>query len=170
MEANDEDIDVSRFGDGLRAIRDPNFLASEKWREQQHRANKRGAYVGILDFERLMIARMRRIGVPMFAHCIVRTPEEQRQLYVRGYSRILKDGPHVAGFAVDIVHSKRGWDIPDVCWKIIGHVGKEVAAANSIDIEWGGDWSRFPDPAHWQMRNWKALRASLKARGEYEGG
>lgn len=163
----DDASDVTRFGDGLRAIRDPHFLASEKWREQQSRANRVGCNLDIQLFERRMVARMQRLGVPMFAHSMRRSEADQRALYVQGVSRVRSDGPHVAGYAVDIVHSTRAWDIPKVAWNIIGHVGKEVAASAGVDIEWGGDWD-FWDPAHWQIRDWKARRAALARSGGAE--
>ena len=33
--------------------------------------------------------------------------------------------------------------------------------AKSVGLEWGGDWTGFPDPWHLQVRNWKEKRGSL---------
>ncbi|QCS37219.1 hypothetical protein [Tortoise microvirus 70] len=59
--------------------------------------------------------------------------------------------------AVDIVHFGRYWDLSPKEWAVVGLIGKEVARRRNIKIVWGGDW-RFWDPAHWELKDWKALR------------
>ena len=72
--------------------------------------------------------------------------------------------PHNKGCAVDIVHSVKGWGLTDRQWLVVGHVGKEVAAAKGFKLEWGGDWRNKPsdiigwDPAHWQVTDWRDVR------------
>lgn len=145
------------YAHGLIAVRDREFILGAKFSEQQSRANRKGANIDILDFERAMVRRMRRLHVPMFAHCILRTPEEQDALYIQGRSQLKgKKGAHVYGCAVDLIHGTRGWDLSRKTWELIGHIGKEVAASLQVKLVWGGDWDFF-DPAHWELKDWQKL-------------
>lgn len=65
--------------------------------------------------------------------------------------------PHNCGMAVDLVHGVYAWEIPKLCWSMLGHIGKEVAAQQGVKITWGGDWD-FYDPAHWELSDWKSRR------------
>lgn len=153
----DDAAEVTDYASALRGVASVVFCKSEKYREQQWRADRVGAHPDILDFERLLIRRMRRLNVPMFAHCVMRNEEEQAVLRSRGHSRAGPgQSPHQHGFAVDIVHGMKAWDLDRKTWALVGHIGKEVAAQAGIHVEWGGDWE-FYDPAHWQLTNWKQL-------------
>jgi hypothetical protein len=138
------------------------FLASQRYQEQQWRANVRGAHPDILEFKRVFIARMAKFGVPVFAPEVIRSPERQNDLYALGNSRARGgQSPHQYGCAVDIVHSVKGWAIEPKAWSLMGHVGKELATQKGLQIQslaWGGDWG-FYDPAHWQIADWKADKA-----------
>lgn len=149
--------DAATHTEGLNALRNLTFLQSAKYREQQSRANRKGAHPDIIDFERALVRRMRKLGVPMFAHNMVRSKAEQDALFVKGVSNA-KGGlsPHNYGCAVDIVHGTAAWDIPRHAWAMIGHIGKEVAEAMGVKITWGGDWD-FYDPAHWELTNWRDI-------------
>lgn len=148
---------MTDYSSALRDVTSKVFTGSERHREQQWRANRKGAHPDILDFERIFIRRMAKMSVPMFAHCVIRTDEEQDRLFKAGRSKARAgQSPHGEGYAVDIVHGLKAWDMDEKTWAILGHLGKEVAAANGIDIEWGGDWA-FYDPAHWQLRGWKTM-------------
>lgn len=149
------------FGEALAGLVNREFLASKRWQEQQWRAQRHGAHPDILEFERVFIKRMGKLGVPMFAPEVYRTPERQEDLYALGNSKA-KGGqsPHQWGCAVDIVHSVKGWDMHPKAWALVGHVGKELIAQKGLAIEsfaWGGDWG-FYDPAHWQLKDWKNLK------------
>ena len=149
---------VAGLSSGLRAIQARTFLTSEKYQEQQWRAVRDGAHPKILLFEVKLVRRMRKLGVPMFAHTIVRSNEEQTAAFVRGVSKARAgESAHNYGLAVDVIHGIHGWEIANESWRMIGHIGKEVAAQNGIRIVWGGDWN-FYDPAHWELENWKELK------------
>lgn len=155
----------TRFQAALNAMRNPGFLKSPKYQQQQKRALREGAHPQILEFERKLVKRLAEMGVPVFAACVVRTYDEQASAYARGVSKDSPaDGlwPHRA-FAVDIIHGTLGYmDKPVIpnAWAIIGHVGKEVAASMGIKITWGGDWT-FYDPAHFELTGWKQMAAYL---------
>lgn len=150
---------MTDLASGLRVLVDRPFLLRPKWVDQQGRANRVGAHPAIVEFERKFIARMaKKHGVPMFAHNMVRTPAEQRAVFVQGHSQ--KDGSkpfaHM-GCAVDIVHSVKAWDLERASWSMLGHIGKELATQLGIRLTWGGDWSSPYDPAHWELANWREL-------------
>jgi len=127
------------------------FLDSQKWQEQQWRANRDGAHWHILDFEKLVIRACAKIGIPMFAHSVVRTDAEQTALFVQGVSKARAGQSwHNFGCAIDLIHSVKGWNLADHEWRLLRHIGMEVAGRFGLKVEWGGDW-RFYDPAHWQL-------------------
>lgn len=145
----------------LRGMVDRPFLASQRYQEQQQRANMEGAHPDIVEFTRCMVKRLAKHGIPVFASEVIRSPERQDDLYALGTTRA-KGGQsaHQYGCAVDIVHSVQGWGLSEREWKLIGHVGKELIAQKGLRVEsfaWGGDWG-FYDPAHWQIADWKAQR------------
>ena len=147
---------VDGLTSALRVMVDPVFLKSEKHQEQHWRANRQGADPRIIQFERALIRRMAKLGVPMWAHNMVRTPAEQMAVFVQGHSQKDGRGPYAhKAWAVDIVHGTKAWNLPDESWKLIGHLGKEVAASIGVKVVWGGDWTRPYDPAHWELADWK---------------
>lgn len=82
-------------------------------------------------------------------------------MYVKGLSKAKAgQSAHNHGFAVDIVHGTKAWELTRKQWDLVGHIGKEVAASMGIHVEWGGDWS-FYDPAHWELANWRDIGRSL---------
>ena len=150
------------LSEGLRSLVDRNFLGSVRHQEQQSRAVRDGAHPKIITFEKVFQARMAKLGVPMFCHCMVRTRAAQREAFVKGYSRNngVTDFPHLA-WAVDMNHSLKAWDVPKSAWTMIGHIGKEVAAQNGIKIVWGGEFKSLYDPAHWELAGWKDMAGEL---------
>lgn len=162
----DSNEPVKEYGAGLRAILNRDFLTSPKYFEQQHRAVREGAHPRLLEFTDAMIKRMAKLGVPMFAHTIVRTPHEQQAAYVQGRSQRSGTMPYAHRFAaVDLIHSVKGWDLPEQSWDLIGHIGFEVAKKLSLAMTWGGDWDgdgdkhdqKLYDPAHWELAFWKQM-------------
>ena len=154
------------FDDALRAMRDPAYAASQNQQAQQWRADRKGAHPDVLEFERVFVAKLSKLGVPAFAHCVVRTRDEQARLLALGRSNAQpRESPHEYGLAVDVVHSVRAWNLTRRQWEVMGHVGNEVAKSRGIKIEWGGDW-RFFDPAHWQLAGWRSLQAGFPFSGD----
>lgn len=146
----------------LRAIVDKPYLESVKYETQQFRANRQGAHLLIVEFEKYFRKRLEEMGIPTFTHCMVRTYEDQLKAYQGGFSTIHPDRgyPH-QHCAIDRVHSKYGWNMTVDQWAILGHIGKEVAQMRGIDITWGGEGrfisKRWPhgDPAHWELTHWR---------------
>lgn len=152
--------DAITYSEAVRDVRNLDFCLSQKFLDQQMRANRVGAHPDILEFETTLVRRMRKLGVPLFAHCVVRGEHEQNAVFVAGNSRAKwGESPHNYGCAVDLIHGTRAWSIPRKAWETIGHVGKEVSVAKGIPVTWGGDFKGFWDPAHWELKNWRDLRA-----------
>lgn len=142
--------------DALELIRDPEFCKSNKFAEQQHRAERRGAHPDIIEFDRVMVRNCREFGIPVFSHCIVRSLEQQRREYEQGDSKVLF-GAHNVGMATDIIHGTRGWNLDRDSWKLIGHLGQDIIRAKGlclVSLAWGGNWN-FYDPAHWEVAGWR---------------
>lgn len=81
----------------------------------------------------------------------LRSLSRQEELYRKGHSTTL-NSRHLTGHAVDIVPWVNGsvsWD-----WKYYTEVKLamfEAAKELDVDIEWGGNWKKFPDGPHWQL-------------------
>lgn len=145
------------YAEDLRGIVDRGFTFGKRYGDQQGRADRRGADPRILEFERKMVRVTFKLGIPIFAHCVVRGQDEQNRLFVKGFSKARwPDSAHNRGAAVDLVHGTLAWDLTLKQWDILGHLGKEAAASLSLDVTWGGDW-KFYDPAHWELKGWSSL-------------
>lgn len=153
------------FTEALARLVNREYVASENWRQRQILAYERGAHPDIIEFKRVFIQRAAKLGIPLFAHGMVRDPHQQGKLFAAGYSKSngQRPYPHRA-FAVDIVHNFKLWDfMSEQEWLLLGHLGKEVAKAKGIKVSWGGDWRRKPtdavgwDPAHWELSDWRKL-------------
>lgn len=149
------------YSQALAGMVDKLFLKSIKYGDQQRRADQDAAHPVIVEFSALLVRRMASLGVPMFPHCVWRDREAQESAFKLGHSRVrYPDSPHNMGCAVDLIHSRHLWDLSPRQWLLIGHVGKELAAAKGFKLVWGGDWKRYPeaevgwDPAHWQLDDW----------------
>lgn len=138
-----------------------DFLLLDKYREQQLRASMDGVHPDIAAFSRALINKCANMGIPMFANETWRGAERQKQLYVQGVSSIKSGGPHEKGFAVDIIHSVKGWALSEAQWAVIGHMGKELIIQRGYKLDWGGEWKNPWDPAHWQVKNWRKLVAAV---------
>lgn len=161
---------MTTYQTALRQLMNKPFLRTPKYREQQTRARREGANPLLLEFEAALVNDFKRRGIPMFAHNIVRTADEQDALFRQGVTNAKGHrSPHNYGMAVDVIHSVKAWGLDRRSWAIIGHVGNEVAARLGIDIRWGGDWNdngvpvwldrqeSLWDPAHWELADWRTL-------------
>jgi len=157
------------YADELAGMVERAFCFTEAYGNQQARADKAGAQPDILRFADLLIGRAFKLGIPLFPHCVVRGSEEQNRLFKEGKSKARAgESPHNYGAAVDIVHGKLGWNLSRRQWAIIGHLGKEIAAQQGLKVTWGGDW-KFYDPAHWELTEWRAIRAAYADGEDWDG-
>lgn len=147
------------LGAALRRLVDRPFVLSQKQQENAWRAVRTGAYPKVLEFERMLVARLAKMGVPAFTHCVVRSSKAQADAFALGHSKARPgSSPHNFGLAVDVVHSTKGWAMSKLEWQVFGHVGEQLAVQLGIKMEWGGRW-KFYDPAHWELIGWRDLKA-----------
>ena len=159
----------SAYASELRGMQDRSFCFSQRYGDQQGRADRTGADPRILEFERKLIKRAFKLGVPLFAHCVVRGSAEQSRLFREGRSKARPgESAHNFGAAVDLIHGTKAWALSRKQWAILGHIGKEVAASIGVKVEWGGDW-KFYDPAHWELADWREIRARYADGEDWDG-
>jgi peptidoglycan L-alanyl-D-glutamate endopeptidase CwlK len=81
----------------------------------------------------------------------LRTKERQAYLVQKGASKTM-NSRHITGHAVDLaplVDGQVSWD-----WEYYRPLAKAVKQAAKdvgVQVDWGGDWSSFPDGPHWQL-------------------
>jgi hypothetical protein len=146
--------------EAARGLIDLDTIRSVKYRARVVKERTETSHPAIVEFYRRFQKELEARGFPFVATEFFRDGPRQMDLYESGRSRA-KPGQsaHNWGAAVDVVHYGRWWDLDPKEWAIIGAIGKEVARKAKIKVEWGGDWN-FYDPAHWQLKNWKAIRAA----------
>jgi len=154
------------FNEALRAMVDREFLASERHQHQHRRAVRDGCHPDLVEFERLFIKRMAKLGVPMFAAEFYRSPDRQNDMFALGHSKARAGhSAHQFGLGVDIVHGTKAWGLSERQWQLIGHTGKELAAQKGFKLVWGGDWKSIWDPAHWELKDWRSLMGGYPWKG-----
>ena len=85
----------------------------------------------------------------------IRSIDRQEELVATGKSKTM-NSRHLTGHAVDLAPWPISWD-----WEKfypIADAMKEAAADLGVDIEWGGDWTSFPDGPHFQL-SWRSYPA-----------
>jgi hypothetical protein len=139
------------------ALADAKALQRKEVVKKQTETQYEGVHPEIVEFWKAMQKACKARNIPVLAFEMLRSEERQYELYVAGRSLAKGgDSPHQYGMAVDIVHAVKYWQISKKEWDIIGSIGKEVARKRNIKVEWGGDWEKLWDPAHWQLMGWRA--------------
>ncbi len=103
------------------------------------------------DMQRLMRTARAR-GLNFIITEGLRTRERQRQLVAAGASRTM-NSRHLHGLAVDIavrVGAEVRWDFP--LYERMGDLIKDIAEELNIPVVWGGDWPRFRDGPHFELK------------------
>ena len=85
-------------------------------------------------------------GLDFIVTCTTRTIEEQKQLVASGKSKTM-NSKHFIGKAFDIAVMKNG----KVSWVFSDYAPYGVIG-ESIGLEWGGNWKRFKDGPHFQLK------------------
>jgi peptidoglycan L-alanyl-D-glutamate endopeptidase CwlK len=83
----------------------------------------------------------------------MRSVDRQRKLLESGASTTM-NSRHLTGHAVDLgawVGGTVRWDWP--LYHKIAAAMKQAAKEEGVYLDWGGDWSNFPDGPHFQL-NW----------------
>lgn len=154
---------AATFADAVRLMTNrPVLQDKHRMHNLSLRANRAGAHPDILEFEKRMLRRMGKdLGIPMFAHCVVRSMRQQQIEFDEGDSKAQAgQSPHNYGCAIDLIHATRAWKLSEKEWLVIGHIGKEIvkqAGLAIVSLAWGGDW-KFYDPAHWEIADWETVK------------
>ena len=81
----------------------------------------------------------------------LRSIERQRALVEAGASKTMRSR-HLTGHAVDLaalVGKDIRWDWP--LYELLAERMKRAAEAESVPLEWGGDWPKLKDGPHFQL-------------------
>lgn len=87
----------------------------------------------------------------------LRTAERQNELFKAGKSKMdgyKKIGNHQGGNAFDIyafVDGKASWDRTHLT-TIARHIQKVAKEKFNVDLVWGGDWTKFVDMPHFELK------------------
>lgn len=114
------------YGEALRALADPVYLTGYRYRDQVAAFAAFQATANATQFERAVVRKFRRLGVPMFVEACL------------------------FGNVLELVHGTKGRRLSDRQWAVVGHVGQEVATQLGLDVVWGGDGSPFA-PTTWEV-------------------
>lgn len=96
---------------------------------------------------------------PCVVVCTHRTREDQDAALAGGFSKLAWPGSKhnlYPSYAIDL--APRFEEKPFIRWedieafKRLGAVVKEVAKEMGLSISWGGDWERFKDYPHFELR------------------
>jgi peptidoglycan L-alanyl-D-glutamate endopeptidase CwlK len=82
----------------------------------------------------------------------LRTEARQRELVAAGASKTMRSR-HLTGHAVDVavlIGREVRWDWP--LYAQLSQTVKAAATAEGVAITWGGDWPRFRDGPHYELR------------------
>lgn len=138
----------------------PSVFTQEMYLKQGHKADWTYVPAPLQKWAALTIEYARRRQIPLYVHCALRDEIEQERVYTLGHSRVkYPNSAHNIGEAVDIVHSLHHWDMTRKEWDLIHYIGRKaqtrinsgVPKAEQLQLDWGGDWHKPWDPAHWQI-------------------
>jgi peptidoglycan LD-endopeptidase CwlK len=101
--------------------------------------------------------------------CGIRGKKEQNDAYKAGYSQLAwPKSKHNNAYspvpvdpatwedsakssAVDIYPYPTDWH-DDEQWLELGRIGKKVIEEKGYPVKWGGDWKKFKDYPHWELK------------------
>ncbi len=107
-----------------------------------------------LDLHRVVQEAIRRTSVDF---CVLegrRSLSRQKELFRIGASSTMRSR-HLSGHAIDLgawVNGAVRWD-----WPLYHKIAAAMLAAaheQNVHLEWGGNWTKFPDGPHFQL-SWK---------------
>lgn len=141
----------------------PEFFRSDTYLRQQNRANWVGVNPLLREWSNLFLEMAKSRNLPLYVHSAMRTMSQQALLVQKGVS-LTPNSKHLKGEAVDIVHSLYHWKVNPDEWQAYSVLGflaldrlnNRLKAVDKIGLQWGGHWTRFYDPAHWELKPYKA--------------
>lgn len=149
-----------------------SHFGTDSYYRQMERADWQHVDMWLAHWSAKFITAAQQMDVPLFVHGAFRTKEEQNSLQQLGRSQLVwPKAPHCQGAAVDIVHARYAWDLSEDEWAWLGYLGLETAyklnsslpKSDRLELEWGGSWTGFYDPAHWEIKDWRDRVLDLSA-------
>ncbi|HEX3560335.1 MAG TPA: M15 family metallopeptidase [Pyrinomonadaceae bacterium] len=114
----------------------------------------------------------RRTGYTYKLGSGVRTPEEQAEKVSQGYSRTY-NSRHLSGNARDVnAFDSSGNYIASAdhpAYRALGDMYREKATGSPVPVRWGGDFSSFNDPSHFEIASNAAPGASQHSSLNLDG-
>lgn len=146
---------LDKFHETIKGYRAPDqYFTQRTMMLLNERADWTGVDIRLQWFAGKLLTELRSRSIPAYVHTAFRSQQLQQELHRAGYSTV-KSGAHQRGAAVDIVSATHHWNSHDHWWKYVGLLGESIASKASIPITWGGRWKEFPDPAHWELKDWR---------------
>lgn len=102
-----------------------------------------------------LVEHAKALGTPIRIVEGYRSPERQNELYNKKpkvTNAKAWESMHQYRVAFDIVFRNEGYNATDAQWKAL------VDYAKTLKLEWGGNWSSFPDKPHFEMTLGKKLK------------
>jgi peptidoglycan LD-endopeptidase CwlK len=111
---------------------------------------------------------MKEKGMPVQIVWGFRTAKQQDEMYAKGRTTTGSivtnarglESYHNFGSAIDLISLRDGWNAPYYFWNTLGEEGKKLG------LIWGGDWSDFPDKAHFESHEgwtWEQMKQYFKS-------
>lgn len=100
------------------------------------------------------VKRMAHKGWPCKVSELLRTPERQAKLYGKTSKAKPWQSPHQWALAADVIHARKGWDVPPRCWDDLAAIIKVMAEEYDVRLTHGHYW-RFVDSAHFELKDWR---------------
>lgn len=88
--------------------------------------------------------------------CGYRGREEQERVFAEGKSKAqFGQSPHnkSPSLAVDLAPWPIDWENKQR-FAELNDLMQRVAARLGVELEWGGNWKRFKDLPHWEIKGW----------------
>lgn len=100
------------------------------------------------------VKRMSYKGWPCKVSELLRSPKRQNQLYGKTSKAKAWQSPHQWGLAADVIHARKGWDVPERFWTDLAAVIKVMDEEYDVRLTHGHYW-RFRDSAHFELTSWR---------------
>jgi len=145
--------------EAMRSLADPEAMKQFKYKQMHTTLDFEGVHPDIIKFWKSVHKAMKLRDIPVRAFELKRSHARQQELYDKGVSKAVPgQSAHNYGCAIDIIHSKKAWNLSKKQWDCMVAIQKECARKCNVKLISGDDWD-FWDPAHWELKNWRQICA-----------
>lgn len=124
------------YREAVRFLSHRNYLRSSRYKDQWWRADTSGLDPDVFEYVQGFRRQMENIGIPVVPDVVATSADAQRWFVFE----LEDEAPSTLtpGRSFAMRHALRGHTMPEICWRIFGHVGREVAGKLGVDVRWGG--------------------------------